>query len=70
MTLDEIKAAVNAGKCVCWANTGYQVVRDTADQWLIRCTDNDSCIGLTWRDGVTINGKPEDFFIDDARIAG
>ncbi len=69
MTLDEIKAAVNAGKRVCWANTDYQVVRDTIGQWLICCTNNDSCIGLTWRDGVTMNGEPEDFFIDDARTA-
>ena len=34
MTLDEIKSAVLAGKTVCWANEGYEVVH-TNGQWLI-----------------------------------
>lgn len=63
MTLDEIKAAVLAGKKVHWANTAYRVIRDNIGQWLIVCDLNDHCIGLTWRDDVTVNGKPEQFFV-------
>lgn len=62
MNLDEIKAAVDAGQTVHWANRSYRVVKDSIGQWLIKC-DNGYCIGLTWRDGVTVNGKPEDFFV-------
>lgn len=64
MTLKEIKDAVLAGKRVCWADRNYEVILDSVGQWLIRCTDNGSCIGLTWRDDITMNGKPEDFFVD------
>jgi hypothetical protein len=39
--------------------------KNGCDQWLIKCELNDHCIGLTWRDGVTMNGKPEDFFIPE-----
>lgn len=53
MTLAEIKAAVNG--------------RDTLGQWLIICDSNESCIGLTWQDGVTVNGKPDEFFIGAVR---
>lgn len=68
MTLEEIKAAVRAGKTVCHGTRAYEVrlsqYRDgSGEQWLIVCTFNDYAIGLTWRDGVTMNGKPEDFFI-------
>ena len=63
MTLDEIQAAVNAGHKVCWANTNYEVVKDHIGQWFIVCRHNGYAIGLTWRDGTTLNGKPEDFFI-------
>lgn len=68
MTLEEIKQAVDAGKTVHWATPAYTVVHDVLkdgeDQWLIHCTFNDSFIGLTWRDGVTLNGKPEQFYIE------
>ena len=66
MTLIEIKQAVEAGRTVHWASTGYVVIKDSIGQWLIRCTYNGSCIGLTWRDGVTMNGRPEEFFIKEA----
>jgi hypothetical protein len=65
MTLDEIKAAVERGETVHWANTGYRVIKDSIGQWLIICDHNQSCIGLTWMDGVTMNGKPEDFFVKE-----
>lgn len=61
LTLDEIKAAVDAGKTIHWKNTGYKVVKDCYG-YLIDYY-NKSCIELTHKDGVTLNGKPEDFFI-------
>lgn len=75
MTLQEIKDAVKAGKEVYWSNRGpiafgrcaYMVrlhhFRNGEEQWLITFTPNDHSIGLTHADGVTVNGKPEEFFI-------
>ena len=63
MTLEQIKKAVESGKPVHWSNSLYRVIKDEIGQWLIVCDSNQYCIGLTWRDGVTMNGKPEDFFI-------
>ena len=64
MTLQEIKDAVNSGKNVCWKNEFYEVIVDKKGQWLIKCHMNGSCIGLTWSDDVTLNGKESDFFIN------
>jgi hypothetical protein len=61
LTLDEIKAAVDAGKTVHWKNVGYKVIKGKYE-YLIVYYDKDA-IGLTHQDGVTMNGKPEDFFI-------
>ena len=66
MTLTEIKSAVMAGKTVNWKQRNYVVLKDSIDQWLIKCTDNDSCIGLTHRDGLTMNGEEADFYISEA----
>ena len=63
MTLEEIKKAVEGGHAVYWRNKGYRVIKDNIGQWLVKCTDNDNCTGLTHRDGVTLNGTPEDFFL-------
>lgn len=64
MNLQEIKAAVDAGKVVCWANENYRVIHDSKNQWLIVCQLNDYTIGLTWRDGKTMNCNSEsEFFI-------
>lgn len=65
MTLDEIKSAVDAGKVVHWKNYAYRVIKDSLGQYLILCTMNQNCIGLTHLDGVTMNGEPEDFFVAD-----
>lgn len=62
MNLEQIKQAVDAGRRVCWASPAYEVIRDSLGRYLIRCTANDDCIGLTHRDGVTLNGNPEHFF--------
>ena len=63
MTLDQIKSAVNEGKIVHWSHEGYVVRKDNIGQFNIICLQNDTCIGLTWKDGETMNGKPEEFFI-------
>jgi hypothetical protein len=66
MTLEQIKAAVEAGQTVHWANSGYTVVKDRIGQWLIVWDlggRSEHCIGLTWLDGITMNGAPEEFFI-------
>ena len=63
MTLDEIKAAVDAGQTVHWANTGYVVHKDRLGQYLISFLPNGSCIGLTDREGHRLNGKEAEFFI-------
>lgn len=65
MTLTEIKSAVESGQRVYWKNPGYQVVKDRIGQWHINCVWNNHCIGLTWADGVTMNGKPEDFHVEN-----
>jgi len=66
MTLNEIKTAIDEGKKVFWSNTAYRVIKDSIGQYLIGYNiggRNENYIGLTWRDGVTVNGKPEEFFI-------
>lgn len=62
MTLEQIKQAVDAGRRVCWASLAYEVIRDSLGRYLIRCTINGDCIGLTHRDGVTLNGRESQFF--------
>lgn len=63
MTLKEIKQAIAEGETVCWAIPSYRVIRDNIGQFLIICLLNGHCIGLTWRDHITLNGKEHDFFI-------
>ena len=63
MTLDDIKAAVDAGQTVHWSNTGYVVHKDRLGQYLITYQPNGSCIGLTDREGRWLNGKVAEFFI-------
>ena len=65
MTLNQIKEAVDSGKRVCWSNRSYEIVHDSVDQWLICYVATDYCIGLTHSDGVTMNGREDQFFIDD-----
>jgi len=63
MKLQEIKQAIEDGKTVNWSNSLYEVVKSKYGKLLIWCKHNDHYIGLTWKDGVTMNGKEEDFFI-------
>ena len=63
MTLEDIKAAVDAGQTVHWANTGYVVHKDRFGHYLITYVSNGSCIGLTDRGGHRLNGKEAEFFL-------
>ncbi|MEM6898383.1 MAG: hypothetical protein AAF583_01245 [Pseudomonadota bacterium] len=69
MTLEAIKAAVEAGQTVHWANTGYVVHKDRLGQYLITYVPNGSCIGLTDRKGQRLNGREADFFIAQSKDA-
>ena len=63
MKLQQIKQAVQDGKNVHWKNARYTVVFDGI-RYLIKDFTG-SCIGLTWADGLTLNGKEEDFYLGD-----
>lgn len=62
MNLQQIKAAVMAGHKVYWMNPAYEVICDKVGQWLIVYNKNQSTIGLTYRDDVTLNGLESDFY--------
>jgi hypothetical protein len=63
MTLEDIQAAVEAGRYVYWSTPNYRVIKDSIGQWLIHSQFNNHYIGLTHRDGVTMNGEPWEFHI-------
>jgi hypothetical protein len=64
MNLNEIKEAIDSGKKVFWKQDNYQVIKGKYE-YLIECKSNKHCIGLTWRDGITMNGEEQDFFIGE-----
>lgn len=68
MNIEDIKTAVDAGKTVHWANTGYVVRKDRLGQYLIVYLPNGSAIGLTNRAGTQLNGAEGEFFIADCEI--
>ena len=68
MKLEQIKAAVLAGRTVHWKNGAYRVVHDSVGQWLIKCEFNGHCWGLTWANGTTMNGDESDFFVAPERL--
>ena len=53
----DIKQAVKNGKKVFCDNGGYIVIRCTNDEYLINFINSDYYIGLTWKDGKTLNGS-------------
>ena len=64
MTLAEILRAVDEGMPVHWQSPGYLVERPArGGLCVIRSLSTGHCIGLTWADGTTLNGKEEEFFI-------
>ena len=63
MKLRQIKKAVDQGKPVRWMSDIYQVEFWENQGYHIRCTLNDNSIGLTHKDGTTLNGNESEFFI-------
>ena len=63
MKTQEIKDAIDSGKRVYVDNPAYEVIKDSRGQYLIKCTHNDYCIGLTWADGETLNDLEDSFYI-------
>lgn len=68
MTTKEITTAIDNGARVFWKSHAYEVIKDTKGQYLIKCGSNAHCIGLTWADGSTLNGKEFDFFTESKQI--
>ena len=66
MNINDIKTAVDAGKTVHWANTGYLVHKDALGQYLITFVPNGSTIGLTNQSGSRLNGDEAEFYIAEA----
>lgn len=63
MHVHEIKDAVDRGETVHWASPAYTVKRSERSQsYSVVCTHNGHAIGLTHRDGVTMNGAPIQFY--------
>ena len=60
MSVKEIKSAVDNGLIVHWSNNSYTVIPSRGD-YLIQHL-NGSCTGLTWKDGVTLNGDEKEFY--------
>lgn len=58
----EIKDAVSRGENVYWSKKNYKVIKDSIGQYLIWSQFNDHYIGLTHRDGETLNGQLNEFF--------
>jgi hypothetical protein len=52
-----IKRLVDEGKQVFVDSRAYYVIKDSIGQYLIKCWVNNSYIGLTWRNGTTLNGS-------------
>ena len=63
MNLNEIKRAVDSGLSVCWSHDAYDVLKNSEGWYYVKCNRNNYITGLTWRDGVTMNGKECYFFI-------
>ncbi|WP_193746539.1 hypothetical protein [Ruegeria sp. ANG-R] len=63
MDIAGIKATVDAGRIVHWANEAYLVHKDHLGQYLITYLPNGSTIGLTDLSGERLNGDELDFFI-------
>ena len=72
MTLEQIKAAVDAGLKVCWVNGIYAVRHNALSGYSIVYDEGgakENSIGLTWQDGQTLNGTPEQFYVHSSNIS-
>jgi len=50
------------GGNVYWKQDNYHVIKDVNGDYLIKCINNGHVIGLTHRDGYTLNGEKSDFY--------
>jgi hypothetical protein len=63
MNLKQIKKSLSEGKKVFWSNENYQVILDLiTNEYLIKCIPNNHIIGLTHKNGRTLNGEENEFF--------
>jgi hypothetical protein len=63
MTIEQIKGAIDLGLSVKWANDGYDVIKDSLGQYLIRYRTNGFCFGLTNLAGDKLNGDGSAFYV-------
>lgn len=67
MLPSEITRAVDEGLRVHWQCPSYEVIRGSKQSgYFIRSVVTGHCIRLLRSDGVTLNGKAEDFYVDPA----
>ncbi len=64
MTVEEIKAAIEAGERVYWISPVYEVKKNMSSYDIV-CSINEYRIGLTHMDEVTLNGDPDEFYIGE-----
>ena len=56
MNAQQIRDLVDSGRTVYCDSKSYVVIKDSIGQYLIKCLDNNYCIGLTHQDNTTLNG--------------
>lgn len=56
----QIMDAVDRGEAVFWSSLRYPVRKDRLGQYFIG--EGPGMVGLTWADGVTLNGQLDEFF--------
>lgn len=61
---DDIREAVDQGLDVYWSSLQYPVRQDAIGRYVIG-PPGGHIIELTWADGETLNGRPEEFFVLD-----
>jgi len=67
MTATEIRAAIDAGKTVHWANDSYSVIKSGYEYLIVRGKD---CISLsgTGKYEDVLNGAEDQFYIEGERV--
>jgi len=50
------------GGNVYWKQDNYHVIKGVKDAYYILCNNNGNAVGLTHRDGFTLNGVESDFY--------
>ena len=74
MDLEEIMGHIVTGGTVHWKSDLYTVEvwvdgfhEICSQNFQIVCKTNGHAIGLTWTDGVTLNGNEKDFYIGETK---